>query len=404
MNEDPTFNAEQTAYFSWDGVRGRMADSNWSEGGRNAGVWAIDQLRTILGQEWSGLRDSNYLQFAFMHAGAFGELLDIALRLHLLNDVSGMARIRRDFVRDVKPERRLHTQLLLNVASLAVQCGQNVALEKILPLKLAPTDVVLTNEVGIMGIEVFAVHMDARMQMGMIYSDRIDNELDHIRSKYGVEITGNLDSILTDLETQEWLELIEKFALRVNEDGKTRTIKYPSSSVTILLLKNSSDNEISFTGPLILGKTNFRLYEKLIEKAQQAVKAGATWIRVDVIDGLWQFTPWATWPIREKGEEMTKEITNILAKIVGLHGVVLSSGSTMCSATIDNKFVPLSGGGIAMATNLPLSRARETIIIPLHSGYENETALWSEMYSGESGWLDWALQKVGLPPSVVVLA
>jgi hypothetical protein len=55
-----------------------------------------------------------------------------------------------------------------------------------------------------------------------------------------------------------------------------------------------------------------------------------------------------------------------------------------------------------MSVNLPLSRARETIIIPLHPECEEETALWVEMYKAEPIWLDWAPKTVGLPPSAIV--
>lgn len=401
MNGDSDFDSEKVAYQSWDGIRARMADSSRPEEGRVAGVWAIDQLRAILGEHWSGLQDSNYLQIAFMNADAFGQLLDLALRLRLLSDTSGMAKIRRELIKNVKPERRHHTQLLLNVASLAVQCGQEVAMEKTMPSKTAPTDLAITNEFGTFGIEVFAVGLDISMRTGMIYSERIDDELDRIRLMHDVEITGGLDTILTELETQEWLALIGESALRVSEDGEVRTLKHPVGSVTILPRKNSSGIEISFTGPLILGKPNARLFEKLVKKAQQAVNAGATWIRVDILDGLWQFTPWAAQSIYYKGEAIAAEATKALSKIVGLHGAVMSSGSVMCYSPIDDEFVQLSGGGFAMSVNLPLSRARETIIIPLQSECEKETALWVEMYKGEPIWLDWALKTVGLPQSTI---
>lgn len=402
MNGDSDFASEKAAYQSWDGIRARMADSSRSEGGRAAGVWAIDQLRAILGEHWSGLENSEYLQIAFMNSDAFGQLLDFALRLRLLSDKSGMAKIRRELSRNVKPERRLHTQLLLNVASLAVQCGQEVAMEKTMPSKTAPTDLVITNKYGTFGIEVFAVGLDISMRTGMFYSERIEEELDQIRLMHDVEIIGSLNTILTESATQEWLALIGESALRVSEDGEARTLKHSVSSVTILPRKNTGGIEISFTGPLILGKTNARLYGKLVEKAQQAVNAGATWIRVDVLDGLWQFTPWATQPIYYKGEAMAAKVSKALSKIVGLHGAVLSSGSVMSYSPIDDEFVQLSGGGFAMSLNLPLSRARETIIIPLQPKCEKETALWVEMYKCEPIWLDRALKTVGLPPSSIV--
>lgn len=404
MNDEPIFNAEQAAYLSWDGIRQRITESGRSEHWICAGLWAIDQHRAFLGDHWSGLSDSTYLQLAFMHADAFRQLLETALRLHLLKEVSGMAQVRRDLQKNVQSGRRLHTHLLLEVASLADQCCHAVALEKTLPSKTAPTDVVLTHEQNVMGIEVFALLLDEGMQTGMAYSNEIDKQLDFIRSKFNVEISGSLDFRLADSETQEWLSHIRDIALQVSRDGKTRMIKDLNCSITISSKWNSHNVEISFKGPLLLGKSNSRLYSKLFEKGQQAVEAGATWIRVDVLDGLWQFTPWALKPIADKGKELASDVKKVLTGIVGLHGAVISSGSAMSRAFRDERIVHLSGGGLAMAKNLGFGRTRETIIVPVHSGFEKEYELWTAMYSGEPEWLDWALQNVGLQSSSVLLA
>lgn len=404
MDEDSVFDGERAAYLTWDGIRSRMADSTRSEEGKIAGLWAIDELRAILGQSWPGLCNANYLQVAFMNSDAYRQLLELALRLHLLRNLSGMARVRRELVSNVQPERRLHTQLQLNVASLAVQCGIDVELEKSMASNHAPTDLVLSSESKKIGIEVFVVHMDMDMRQGIIYNNRIDYELNRIRARCSVEITGNLDFILNEIDTRVWLEQIEQLALKVKYDGYIRSIIQPSSSIKISTLKNSINDEISFTGPWILGKTNFRLYERLTKKAEQAVKAGAVWIRVDVMDGLWQFTPWAAQSIQDQSQMLANELIAILSAIVGLHGAVLSSGSGMCSSPIKNEFTQLAGNGFALAVNLPPSRARETIIVPMHSDYEKEAALWTEMYKGEPEWLDWALNKVGLPSSSAVFA
>ena len=127
---------EFAAYVSWDGLRSRMSESVRSAEGQAAGIWAIDVLRDRLGHDWvervavaEGRAPSDLL-LSMVHAVAFGELLDLALRLHLLRNVEGMAVVRRDLKNDLREQRRLHTRVVLNVAALALQRGHDVAMEK----------------------------------------------------------------------------------------------------------------------------------------------------------------------------------------------------------------------------------------------------------------------------------
>lgn len=134
---DPgTLAPEFAAYVSWDGLSARMSESARSDEGRAAGIWAIDVLRDQLGHHWmeraalaEGRAPSDLL-LSMVHAVAFGELLDLALRLHLLRNVEGMGVVRRDLKNDLREQRRLHTRVLLNVAALALQHGHGVAMEK----------------------------------------------------------------------------------------------------------------------------------------------------------------------------------------------------------------------------------------------------------------------------------
>lgn len=396
------FDSEEAAYRSWDRARDRMNESSWSKEGRATGIWAIDQLQVVLGEQWAMQQKSNYLLASHFHAVAYAQLLEFALQLHLLSGATGMGQIHRDLINDVRPERRLHTQLMLDVASLAVQCGHSVNFEMPLKHGLSPTDVVLTTQHGSLEIEVSTVHMDQSMRDGIDYNDRIDRELDRIRSKYGVEISGSLETVLSNIETSKWVASVEEAALWVKLNGKVQTVKHLDDPVMVRPFSDMGRVQPVFTGPPILGKNNDRLHTKLLNKAAQAVGAGATWIRMDVIDGLWQFTPWAMQPLQEKGEELAKDIAEALSGIDGLHGAVLSSGPAMSLGQVVNECIQLCGGGFAMALNLPSFRARETIIIPLQIGHDNDVAEWVEMYNGEPDWLDWALQQAGLPSSATI--
>lgn len=401
---------EFAAYASWDGLRARMSESVRSDEGRAAGVWAIDVLRDQLGSQWMERvalaegRAPNDLLLSVMHAVAFGELLGLALRLHLLRDVEGMGVVRRDLKRDLREQRRLHTRVILDIAALALQNGHGVAMEKRLAVDLAPTDVVITTPSGDVISEAFAVLTDDVMRQGMDYTEALAREVRRICWGNAVELDGQLQAVLTDEATSDWLARVEEVALLVKSDGKARVVDHPIGPVTVLSLAEAAQCATSFTGPLMTGKGNDRLGVILRKKAEQAAMAGATWIRADVLDGLWQFTQWAGWTLSTKSEALAAEVRQALDGIEGVRGAVLSCGPAMAQGDFVGESTRVADGGFALRRVFPPFRVRETVVIPLGPEHASEAMTWVELYDGEPGWLDWALGAVGLPSASDVLS
>lgn len=122
---------------SWDGLCQLHARTRRPEPWTEAIGWAVDVLRTTLGEDWAikaSTRDRrpplwSALVSAMSHTIAAAEALERALRLRLLADLDGTGDVRRDLSRDVTVGRGLHTQVQLEVAGHANRLGWLVRLE-----------------------------------------------------------------------------------------------------------------------------------------------------------------------------------------------------------------------------------------------------------------------------------
>lgn len=398
--------ADEAAYISWEGQRERMNESVKPEAGRAAGLWAIDQLQLHLGDHWPEQTAGKNSQPGFVlaasyHARAFGELLDLALRLHLLRDIPGIAKVRRELQRDLAGGRRMHSGIILDVAGLARQRGHQVELERRARADRAPTDVVVTTPAGVIAIETFAVLLDAVTREGMAYSETIARERERICGAHGVWLSGHLRDGLGPDDTMAWLAEVETAAKLVAEDGETRVVDDPVGRVAIARLALKAGTS-TFSGPPIRGGDPRRLGGILRKKAKQVVAAEGEWIRADVLDGLWQFTEWSTWTLLAKAEALAAEVRHSVSDIEGLRGAVLTCGPVLAQGTFVPESQKLSGGGYAIRRTFAPRGVRETVVIPLGAGYEAQAGEWLDMYDAEPDWLDWALSRVGLPPAADV--
>jgi hypothetical protein len=379
-----------------------MADSTRSDEGRAAGLWAIDYLQSKFSDRWLNEQTVNDLLSSWFHAIGFSELLDLALRLYLLKDAHGIASLLRDLRKNITNDRRNHSRLMLEVAGLANQLGFQVALEKNIRPGL-PIDVVFTSPEGhFFGVEVYALSMDQRMRRGIEYTNGLFSEVKRIQAKYEVAIEMEWDDILDSNETMDLLAKIEKIASFVMADSTKRTLEFSGGALTVLSEHEAGAHQTGLTGPVIGGKNNDRFISRLVEKSSQAIQAGATWVRVDALDGLWQFSQWATWPLKEKGDAIANEVIRTLGNVEELHGVILSGGPVTAQAAIPSESAILDSGGFALRKNLSPFRCRETIILPMHNDYDTEADKWLQMYDNEPDWLHWALESVGLPSTAKI--
>lgn len=134
---------------TWDLYR-RMADSpNVGPARRDTVLWALEELERRMGPDWleryweSAGHVPAEVNLGSGHVAAFGNLLDLALRYHVLNAAPGIGRVQREMRKNLRDERRRHSALQLEVAALGVRAGFAAALEARSGRRGGPSDVIL---------------------------------------------------------------------------------------------------------------------------------------------------------------------------------------------------------------------------------------------------------------------
>jgi hypothetical protein len=113
------------------------------------------------------------------------------------------------------------------------------------------------------------------------------------------------------------------------------------------------------------------------------------------LTGLWPFTSWGRDQLDGKLETMSSALAASLQdRCPG--GIVLTSAASLAPEGIAEEVVRTQAG-IALRMSAPPSRARESIILPLHQSTRRAAEDWLALARVESDWLSWALERNGLP-------
>ena len=126
------------------------------------------------------------------HVGAFGNLLDLALRYHVLDGAPGIGQVQRDMRNDLRDERRCHSALQLEVAALGVRAGFTAALEARAAGRAGPSDVILRRDGQLLQVETFVILRDERSQEAAMHWDWLMAQIRNIERRSDVGISGDL--------------------------------------------------------------------------------------------------------------------------------------------------------------------------------------------------------------------
>jgi len=94
---------------------------------------------------------------------------------------------------------------------------------------------------------------------------------------------------------------------------------------------------------------------------------------------------------------MARQVQPLLRHVSGICGVVLSSGGGLAQGQFVGESARSTGESYGLRRVLPAARVRETMIVPVSGEGRKQSRLWVELYGAEESWLDWALDRVGLP-------
>lgn len=385
---------------SWDMYR-RMADSlRVSPARRQATLWALEELEHHMGRDWperyweAAGHVPAEVNLGGAHVAALGNLLELALRLHLLTGTPGIAGVQKEMKADLRDDRRRHAALQLEVAGLAVRSGARVALETRASRDVPPSDVLMQWAEAALRVETFAVIHDQHTQEGREFWDRMTHAIMWLSAQFKVNVAGDLGGRLDGEDAAALLGLLEAAARVVAETGREVPVVFRQANLQVL---PSGATSWELRGGVETSRGWPRVEARLLQKAAQSARAGGGWLRADLMDGTWQFTPWARASLDEKTAGISKQIRPALARVDGVVGIVISSGACFAQGQFPGLSTRTADRCYGFVRPLPGHRVRETIIIPLTAAARSEADIWAELYNTESTWLDWALSQTGLP-------
>lgn len=382
---------------TWDALRTQMSRSGISPSWSTAGLWALDTLEEMLGEAWVNEIWKRgelppFIGLSWSHTQAMLELMEFALKLDVLRHVRGAASVRRECRTDLQRVRAAHTQLQLEVAALARDTTDLVALEA-----RQASGYVADVEFAVNGaqvpVETFVVGVPEVDRLASAAFDTATDRLLMMGARHGFEISGEINT--TDaMEVIEDLESFE-FVLSFDTSGDAQEFHRPWGWVRAEPSNHGGIRSVrGGSQPTDLGA---HLIRKVAAKAEQADGTGTVWLRADVHSGLWLLTPWSAESLETKTLQLGSLVHSALDHAEGIAGFVLSSGAGLALAHGEQEATAVSGGWTGVRRRLPTGRGRETIIVPLTTEAEPTAAAWQRMYSEEAEWLPRALARAGLP-------
>jgi hypothetical protein len=376
-----------------------------SDAWRLAGSWAIDVLEDELGTDWprtvvskSSEGSAGELALVAGHTIAYTNLLELALRLTLLSKVPGFAKARRPIATDPRIDQLAHSRIQLEVAALAEQAECLGALEPN-PLGPRPADVAIevlgTQHV----VETRAIMTGEIWRSQVRTTDDLFERIHALERTYDVQCAGSITDHLGGLESQALLVSLEERARLVAVGAWAPPVHM--AGVVLEVLPTSAKAPEGLHGPDMRGDSWGRIEPRIREKAERAVESGANWLRLDALNGLWQFTRWARLPLAAK---LRSIIGPARLSLGPLDGIVISSGALLEQGEFEDATVELADGSVALRRRVTPQRVRETMIIANSANASSVVQRWRSLYDGEPGWLAYALERVDLPMPGVLFA
>jgi hypothetical protein len=376
-----------------------LESSHVSPARREATQWALEELERRMGTDWlerywevSGHVPTE-VNLGSAHVSALGNLLDFALRLSVLDTVPGVGKVQREMRRDLRDDRRRHCALQLEVGGLGARAGYAVAFEDCFRPGTAPSDIVLRRGTQNLRIETFAIIRDKRSQESAAYWERLLHNIKQIEWQHDTPVAGAINQRLDDEASAELLRLVEQAAEDTAVTGEEHAVSWRGAELRVL---PTGSTDYQLQAGVEESNSWPRIASRLRQKAEQTQASGGGWLRVDILDGTWQFTPWAKADLCAKNDEMTRQVQPLLGQFPSISGVILSSGACVAQGQFVGESARSIGESYGLRRVLPAVRVRETMIVPTNAVGRAEARLWVGLYDAEESWLDWALDRVGL--------
>lgn len=368
--------------------------------------WMIDVLERWLGPEWPNRvarSDSNLTSTVIGMTGyvaALATWLELALRVERFDGTPGIAKLRK-MMNDLDLGRFLHVRAALEIGALAEGMCAGIAFEPELGPAVGPGDVRLTFvDRAPLDIEVRVLLASERWRVVYDWGERLRDVTMAHSYEHSVRFTIDASSVRNAEQFEDLVHTIEDIAVAVRATrSNARTVLESGPSVAAELVDEPTPfHDIDYP-PYFEEDGLRRLRGALRDKAEKYVDCAPVWIRLDVLDGLFAFSPWAQDPLGVQLAAISSAIREVLSGYPGAAGVVMSSAATSHDSGSDDDNATVEGvkHSVAVSRRLPLLRRRNTFIVPLHEKAVADVAFWTSMYEREPEWLPAMLEALDLP-------
>jgi hypothetical protein len=301
-----------------------------------------------------------------------------------------MAKLRREAAANATAGRGLHTALQLKEGALASRLGWRVEFET---GGRSPADVAITTPVGQLLVETHVLTERLASRTERASNEEFTNRLQWFAAEHDLWLSGQIERTLAAGEiavVEDWIASAAVTLADLRLDGLT---------LQVVPRDNASG---ALRGPRVDDDLGPRMARKIVRKAQQMQRSGATWLRVVLLTGLWPMTKWGQAPLARKLETMATWLTDELGD-TRPDGIVVSSAAALYPGRVIVETVR-SEYGIGVRRAIEPLRARETLVIPLRAEGEQAADCWLALADAESDYLDWALRDAGLPGAEDIFA
>ena len=373
-----------------------------------AATWTIQTLKTRLGEHWPALvmakspvGGAGDLAYFAGHAIAYAHLLELAVRLELLQSIPGHAKVFRAIATDPRPDQLAHATMQLELGGLAMQHGRAPELEPRRSTANPPADVAFSDGDERIVVETRVVLESQSWRQERRATDELFERIGTVTRRHGVRCEGQIARLPhDDSEADGLLKRIDDHARLVALGANAPPLHFAGAELRLVHGDNQPADRL--TGPAIRDNSWERIGKRISEKVEAARASGAMWLSLDAHNGLWQFTEWAQRPLARKLTELTDVTRPLLG---GLRGLVIGSGSAQRQSEFANEDVTSPDGAYALRRVITPLRVRETLIITAEvANGDTQPTKWRDLYASEPAWLDWALRQLGLPSASDIFA
>jgi hypothetical protein len=391
----------------WAELRAITQAGGLTSDGRQAVHAVLADLEVLLGTSWLRRQQAAYgglppeLRLFAIHAGALPQFLSLGLRLAAATAEPSFARVRAELKRGLDRQAWRHLLLQLEVGRLATATGWRAGFEPPTPGSDRRADVVFNTADGRMPlvVETTSLFRSDSDREHHAYEEHLVDALLAIEQGHGVVtityLTGHLDAAATGA----WLREVDAAAALVSQGGTGQTLRTPAG--TIQVVSEPPTDGTTFLGAPMHGDRWYRLARSVAGKIRQTSGWPSVWIRVDALDGLFQFTDWQQRPWPDRIQLLSVAFRAAFPDASHVAGVVVSSGLAVAPGATDptseDVTVAVSEGTGLRRTVCP-HLVRETVILPLQADVDEQLQVWTAGYADERSWLESDLQTAGLPP------